>query len=291
MVGIKHILLLEDNPGDATLVAEYLADPSAAGFQLHVAATLAEALELLERDTVWSLSLVDLNLPDSMGLETYNRLRQAAPEVPTIVLTGVDDEAMALTALRLGAQDYLNKSSLSSGELLRAILFAIERSATAQARGLDRQRQSERKEYREYDDLFEEQTLKKTSRIYGSLTQKEGAPERFAVWSGQYAGLVERLVADEKNSRAAMEQLRDLGEMLGQSRAGPRDVIDLHLQAIRQLTKGMPAGKVQHILDRGRLMLVRLMGYLVTFYKNRALGNRHTAILRHMSDPTESESP
>jgi signal transduction histidine kinase len=135
-------LLIEDNPGDARLLRELLRD--AGGGQLKVdldhADRLATGVERL-RDGNIDLVLLDLSLPDSSGLQTFESVHAAAPEVPVVVVSGLDDEAVAVRAVHQGAQDYLVKGQLDGHLILRAMRYAIERHRLELARAdLERQR-------------------------------------------------------------------------------------------------------------------------------------------------------
>ena len=122
------LLLIEDNPGDARLVREHLLDASGTQrIDVEAAPTLAEGIAYLERGETPTVVLLDLSLPDSFGLETLARWLTAAPALPVIVLTGSDDEALAVNAVREGAQDYLVKGRIDGGLLVQAIRYAIER--------------------------------------------------------------------------------------------------------------------------------------------------------------------
>ncbi|MGE5547823.1 MAG: EAL domain-containing protein [Solirubrobacterales bacterium] len=126
------VLVVEDNPGDARLVELFLLEDPGRAFKVVKAANLAGALEVLAAHHI-DVALLDLSLPDSIGLETLARVRQAGPLVPVVVLTGTNDEVLALEALRQGAQDYLVKGQ-GDGELVRrAVRYAIERSRVDQA--------------------------------------------------------------------------------------------------------------------------------------------------------------
>jgi serine phosphatase RsbU (regulator of sigma subunit) len=121
------VLVVEDDEGDALLVAELLED----GFPpmaILRSRTLAEALAELERDqrTV-DCVLLDLGLPDAVGLDALARVRVAAPAIAVIVLTGLDDEAAGVAAVNAGAQDYLVKGQVDAGLLTRAVRYAIGR--------------------------------------------------------------------------------------------------------------------------------------------------------------------
>jgi len=129
--GPKSVLIVEDNPGDARLVSLYLREDYQAPFTVLLAGQLSEAMAVLARNHV-DVVLLDLSLPDSFGLDTLARLRSAAPLVPVVVLTGTNDEELALAALRQGAQDYLVKG-VGDGDLVRrAARYAIERSRVDQ---------------------------------------------------------------------------------------------------------------------------------------------------------------
>ena len=120
-----RILLVEDNPGDARLLREQLREASL-HFDLTHVDRLSEARESVARDGA-DIVLLDLSLPDGHGLETVRSMLEAAPEVPIIVLTGLDDETTAVQAVQAGAQDFLVKGQVEGGGLARAIRYARER--------------------------------------------------------------------------------------------------------------------------------------------------------------------
>jgi signal transduction histidine kinase len=119
-------LLIEDNPGDARLVREILAEDKNRRYDLEHAATLADGLEKLAENQ-WDVIISDLTLPDCQGLDTFNQITVQAPTLPIILLTGVDKESFGLEAVRSGAQDYLVKGKFDHEVLIRAIQYAIER--------------------------------------------------------------------------------------------------------------------------------------------------------------------
>jgi PAS domain S-box-containing protein len=120
------VLLVEDNPGDARLIQEYLKDQAGDEFKITRVARLSEAQAAVEH-SVFSVILLDLHLPDSQGLETLQRLTAAAHSIPIIVMTGLDDRDLALDAVHEGAQDYLVKGQVDSETIARAIHHAIDR--------------------------------------------------------------------------------------------------------------------------------------------------------------------
>jgi len=121
------ILLIEDNPGDIRLVREALSDQRLARWRLTSCETLSEGLALLVEQT-FSAILLDLTLPDCAGADTIARVHAAAPRMPIVVLTGMDNEAISREAIRAGAQDYLIKGLYDGGLLSRSVYYAIERA-------------------------------------------------------------------------------------------------------------------------------------------------------------------
>jgi len=129
--GIR-VLLVEDNPGDARLFTELVRDTGAGQWKLVQVDRLSAALDRLRREP-FDVMLLDLSLPDAEGLETLIRAHTEAPKVPIVVLTGHDDEALAVRAVRAGAQDYLVKGRLDGDLLVRSIRYASERGRAVEA--------------------------------------------------------------------------------------------------------------------------------------------------------------
>ena len=123
---LLQVLLVEDNPGDAVLVKELLLDSQDAPFALERADSLLDGLDKLSRMKA-DVILLDLSLPDSFGIETFTTMKAHAPGTPIVLLTGNDNDAVALAALEAGAQDYLIKDRLSSAALSRALRYAVLR--------------------------------------------------------------------------------------------------------------------------------------------------------------------
>jgi signal transduction histidine kinase len=127
-----RVLVVEDNAADACLLENVLGRIPDAQFETTHVERLDDALASLAVAT-YDVVLLDLGLPDSQGLDTVTRLRQSQLAVPVVVLTGLDDEAVGIAAVHLGAQDYLVKGSLMPLVLGRSIRYAIERKRTEQA--------------------------------------------------------------------------------------------------------------------------------------------------------------
>jgi len=148
------ILIVEDNQGDLVLIREYLAEQQTCPYDLMAAGTLKSALDLLAQHD-FDLVLLDLSLPDSFGLDTVRRVITSYPDIAVIVLTGLQDEDMALQSVRYGAQDYLEKQYLSPVMLSKSIRYSMERKRSVQ----------------EKDDLLHDltQALKKIESLEGIL--------------------------------------------------------------------------------------------------------------------------
>ena len=123
---IRAVLLIEDNPGDARLLREMLNEQGPPNIELTHMEYMRDAEKYLV-DHAFDIIMLDLGLPDAQGLEAVRRAHASAPRVPLVVLSGMDDESMALQALQEGAQDYLMKGQIEPRELLRAMRYAIER--------------------------------------------------------------------------------------------------------------------------------------------------------------------
>jgi signal transduction histidine kinase len=120
-------LLIEDNPGDARLIREMLRDiDSGAPVTLTQVGRLSEGLQRLA-DGGTDVVLLDLSLPDSHGFETFSAVRRSDADVAVVVLSGLDDEALAIKAVQEGAQDYLVKGQVDGPAIRRSMRYAIER--------------------------------------------------------------------------------------------------------------------------------------------------------------------
>ena len=120
-----RIIMVEDNPGDALIIQEMLKEIYDDNFDLHRFQRVDDGLKHLNEN--FDIMLLDLNLPDSQGIGTFNTMNKHAPELPIIILTGLIDEELAINIVSEGAQDYLVKGQIDKQLLSRSIKYSIER--------------------------------------------------------------------------------------------------------------------------------------------------------------------
>jgi len=126
-----RVLLVEDNLAEARWIREKLLDEEGAPFEIESAGRLATGLSRLRAEDI-DVVLLDLGLPDSQGRDTFTRVQSQAPHVPIIMLTGMEDEELAVELVQEGAQDYLVKGRVDRNRLVGAIRYAIERKRSEQ---------------------------------------------------------------------------------------------------------------------------------------------------------------
>jgi signal transduction histidine kinase len=266
-----RVLAVEDNPGDLGLVKEFLYSAIIGRYKISSASLVSTALGMLGSEA-YDVILLDLNLPDSRGLDTFTKIHGNFPQVPIVVLTGSTDEETAARAIIAGAQDYLFKNDLTSGSLTHAIIFAIERKR------IEKELIEEKGRAQLYLDLL-------THDINNYITAALG-----------YLQLAEmRLQLDEKDKKlifVPMRELRNSSELIAnvrniQSLEEDRFKTELvEIRAMLEQIKGEyehPPGREVRITmeDRGGCLLK------VSSLLKDAFGNIVSNAIRHSSGPLE----
>jgi response regulator RpfG family c-di-GMP phosphodiesterase len=115
-----------------------------------------------------------------------------------------------------------------------------------------------------------------TAQMYGAMPLSKGLPETFEELVGRYANVMDLALEQRayKVEYKLSEDLRDLGDRLGFLNVGPRDVVDIHSAALKRRIAGIPGRKAQAYIEEGRLTVLELMGYLVSYYRNYSMGAR-----------------
>jgi PAS domain S-box-containing protein len=200
MITVLNILLVEDNPGDIRLLQEILREVTTTRCQITPVMTLAAAkaqLAIIPQDISsaeavpvignkrFDVILLDLSLPDSQGLGSFLNLRDRDPNIPIIVLTGLDDHNLAILAMQQGAQDYLVKGQVDSNLLLRSIRYAIERERTEAALRQAKNELEQRVIERTHD-------LQQTNdRLQLELIERQKAEAALQISQSRFSGILE----------------------------------------------------------------------------------------------------
>jgi len=288
-----HVLLVEDFPAQADLIKDVLAEPRGRGpmslaFQVVHVQCLAAALACLD-DADIDVVLLDLTLPDSEGLDTFVKVHTHAPNVPIVVLTALNDEALAAKAVQAGAQDYLIKGQMPIDLVARSLRYAVERNrvvakllreqaaraaaeeALRQARRAERRRRErQRRELRSLEQLSAPRAATVTAQVFGVEPLSKGLPEAFEELVQRYVQLLDLAVDQRayKVDHRLSDALRAVADDLGFLNAGPRDVVELHTAALKQRIAGVPPLKAQAYIDEARVMVLEVMGHLVAYYRS-----------------------
>ena len=259
------VLLVEDSPTDVLLTEEALSEASR--FRLRSSERLAEALRLLS-EAHFDVVLLDLGLPDSQGIDTLRRLRDKHRKVAVVVLTGKDDEELALRALQEGAEDYLVKGQADGSQLRRSIRYALER-------------RSSEKKLRESEERFRELTdhLHQVLWIIDAAEAKilYVSPGYEEMWGRSCQSLID-------NPRSYLEGVHPLDQdMLRRENAAMYQTghIDAECRVLR------PDGSVRWVWIRGYPVreegrIVRLVGVVEDTTDRRRLTAERDALLARL---------
>ncbi|MEM5786478.1 MAG: response regulator [Syntrophobacteraceae bacterium] len=265
--GFPTVLLVEDDPEDREFILEDLA-PIIGRKGLEVAGRLDEAIAMAV-SRPFDLIMLDLGLPDSSGLNTFINFHAKAPEIPFVVITGRDDDQTAMQALKAGAQDYLVKGRITKELLSRSIRYSIERHRLLLKLETERIRGDREREQNALELIAAPAETSVTSCMYGRAPLRERAPGIFHEMVDRYTLLLDSAMERRvlKNQVPPGNELRRLAEEMGQLCAGPKEVLEVHLEALRKRCEAQTPPKVKAMTEEGRFMMIELMGYLLSFYR------------------------
>ncbi len=261
------ILLVEDNPGDVLLLQETLAEITFAELKWVHVERMVNAVKRLQSEE-FDVILLDLVLPDSEGLDTFNQIQAQAPLTPIVVLTGMTDETLAIRAMQAGAQDYLVKGQVSGGDLLlRSIRYAIERKRVETA--LYRREQEFRTLTENAPDIIArfdlqlrhlyvnsavEEVMGLSVRDFLGKTNRElGMPEALV---NQWEELLQQVFSTGELTSFEFEFLTPNGIRYFQSRCVPEFAQDGSIESVLGITRDISDRKLaeQKILEQAALI-------------------------------------
>lgn len=251
---VARVLVVDDDEADVRLVHESLVDR----YDVAVVDTLADAIEACRADAC-DVVLLDLSLPDGWGLDTLLSFRRSGVSQPVIVVTGSQSDDFRAKAVRAGAAGFVHKGEVIGDELVELIERArVDPPPAASPRSVFEQPRSSAS----------------TAAAFGQSDLRDAAPELFDQLVLRYLDLVE--LAIEQASFAAdyrsRVHLEDFAKQLGGLGAGPRDVTAIHARAMRHRLEDPDVVPSRAADEETRLVVIELMGYLVLYYRLRAMG-------------------
>ncbi len=253
----KHILLIEDNPGDVRLIQEMLRETGEDLFEVTHADRLSGGLSLLDKGT-FDLILLDLSLPDSCGLETFAKVHQQARDIPIVVMTGMNDLSLATKSLREGAQDYLVKEETQGDLLVRSIRYALERFSLLKELEESRRQAQEKKERDETMRNFQH---------YVALGGGGGIARHLEALSQEYRAIVLQYVrALRINEDRPSDRVKTFAVQLAGFGCRARDLVHLHLGVLNEFSQKVTPAEERAFFNDARLVLVELMGNIMDIY-------------------------
>jgi len=264
-----RVLLVEDSPSDLLLIRALFAEATGDQFILEHTNRMDAALRLL-KEQVFDAVLLDLGLPDSQGVDTFVQLHRVAPGIPILVLTALEDSNTDSETIRHGAEDYLVKQQIHASLLRNSVRYAVMRTEARQAEDENRHREEQNREMLGLDRLSTPARTQVTARMFSGSPLHEYAPEEFRSAVAEFDDLL-GLALEQRafgTDEGCSSRLHELGLQLGISRGGPRDIVEIYLNALKRRTKDVPAVRVQAYLEEGRIMAFELMGHLTSYYRS-----------------------
>ena len=270
-----RILLIEDEPTTVKLIQRLLLKAPQCSlaegltFALTQAQDLQETAEKLAGEK-FDLILLSLEISVPPGLNILVKTRELAAAIPIVVQTTSNDEKLVVKAFQLGADGYIQLNNIDSSLLVYQIRVAIERQQYI----LNLKHQQQEEEFRELEQLIKGGQTSITAKMFGSEAIRQSIPDIFQELVQNYGDLLDLALEEQayKVEHNLSERLRSLADKLGFLKASPRDVVDIHTTTLRKKNQDVTLAKAQAYVSEGRLMVLELMGYLVSFYRKYYIG-------------------
>lgn len=263
-----RILLIEDNTTDVLLLTENLQEIKNETFSIHAVATLNLALVAHKTDE-FDIVIMDLNLPDSVGLDTFVNFRKHAGNTPVILLTSVESYELGLAAVKMGAQDFMVKHHVQPNLLSHAIRYAIERSQLQDQIEKPPQPEPGQQELKILEEMLSSKHTSNASEFDSAPSLRASNPQLFASIVQIYQTVLSQGTVSQtlRVDTIMMSNLHVLGDELGRSNSDFRDILDIHTQALRQALASFSEEDSQKLLPGSRVAVLSLMGHLSEFYR------------------------
>jgi DNA-binding NarL/FixJ family response regulator len=267
------VLLVEDNPLDAKIIARHLKSALGNDCEVAHADRLSAGLERLAEGDIDAV-LLDLELPDSSGPQTLSDFRASAGDVPVVVMTGHDDEILGQKLIQQGAQDFLVKGQFDGSLFGRTIRYAIERQRLLRELDATRHREQHERELRMLNRAARDGDTPTTASLFGQTSLRESGSGVFDELVKQYENLIDRAV-EQRKSKVEYDlhgDVRSMAERLEFLRSTPRDLVEVHGAALERISTEAPSMKNQVLREEAKYLLLELMGRLCSLYRKYATG-------------------
>jgi CheY-like chemotaxis protein len=281
---VSRILLVGGGPDAARLAATMETATGRRWQAERVDSPEAALLRLGGPGGGFDMTVLDLDaFPPAEGIAVIRRLREAAPAVPLVAVTLDADDARSGAALHAGAEDCVRFGGADFGDadeaaFRRAVRHALERSRYQSKLDERREFAAREREIGGLAALGGRAVLPVSGRSFGVVPLIERAPQDFSDLVIRYTGLLD-LALEERTVRMESrigEELSAFADRIGILGAGPRDLVDIHKAAITGRLEGQSLRRARAYVEEGRLLLLQVMGYLVTFYRNLSWGRGST---------------
>lgn len=257
------ILLIEDNEDDVAFLQQELQDRSEAGIHVTQVERLSQADQKLHEQP-FDVVLLDLKLPDSLPLETLQWVKIHASNVPILIMTGSDDELLAMRAMQEGAQDYLYKGEIRGHSLLRSIQYAIERKRIQAQLMANQDRATPHT-----DRIDEEAHRRQVERELAQSTSISTQTEPISV-TEEYQGLVHAYdKAVQSGQPRPTERVQQFARELVEQRVDSSAVVSLHTQDASPPPDTEAWGRREAYSHNARLMLLETLAGMVDAYREK----------------------
>jgi FixJ family two-component response regulator len=270
MTDARPLVLIVDDDASIGRVLEDVLQPM---YATRSFTSARAALEVVNAADV-AVVLADQRMPGMTGLELLAEVRRLNPTAVGVLMTAHADLHDALQAINtVRALGFVTKPWQES-ELLAVIERAIDAHLTL--RQLRRASEKAEHELRALEDMSAAAPTPITAQRFGVLPLRDSVPTEFAELCRRYAEILKLALEQRvfKVDHPTGRALFDLADILGSLNAGPRDVIDLHVSAVRESLSRTRSEEATALSEEGRLVVLELMGYLVTYYRSYRLGVR-----------------